>query len=273
MNIKFAFFGTDPLAYPVLETLYKVGLTPELIVTTKDIVDRKGNIISPIEKVWAKDHGIPTIENHEITGDWDVFVVASYGKILSDKLLNIPKKGVINLHPSLLPKLRGPSPMRSAILNDERETGVSIMLLDKEMDHGPILAQKKVEINQWPMRGKMIDKILGEAGAELLAEVLPKWIEEKIKPKEQDHDQATYCKMFTKSAGELNLSDDPYKNFLKFNAYDGWPGVFYFHQHGEKNIRVKITDAIYENSELKILAVVPEGKKEMPYADFLRGLN
>lgn len=178
--MKFVFFGTNPLALDILNTLFEASYTPSLIVAGQDIQTSKKTIEEPVEKQWAKEHNIPFIQPSRIDEEVldtlqhtyaDVFILASYGKILPQKLLNIPKKGVINVHPSLLPSLRGPSPMRSALLNDTKDTGVSIMLLDDKMDHGPILAQKRVSIDPWPVSGHTIDTILSKEGAELLLQI------------------------------------------------------------------------------------------------------
>lgn len=281
-NFSFVFFGTDPLAKDVLEALEKKGMLPKLIVAGRDTLDRAKNPVFPTEKSWAIERNIPVLQPEKINQEfitelsketWDVFIVASYGKILPDSLLSIPKKGVINLHPSLLPRLRGPSPMRTAILNDIRETGVSIMLLDKELDHGPLLAQKQILVTPWPMKGSELDKLLAKEGAELLADILPKWIKGEVEVKEQDHTEATYCSEFTKEDGLLDLNQNAYKNYLKICALDGWPGTYFFAEKNEQKIRVKITDAVYKDNTLTILKVIPEGKKEMSYIDFVRGLK
>ncbi len=251
-NKKFVFFGTEPLAEKTLEALSEHNFIPDLIVASRLTPE----LISNLAK-----------------SDWDFFVVASYGQILPKDILDMPRLGTINIHPSLLPKLRGPSPIRSAILNDEKETGVSIMLIDEKMDHGPILALRKIDIKNWPPSGKDLDSILASEGGKLLAEVLPKYLAGEITAKEQDHSQATYTKMFKKEDGEINLADDSYKNFLKFQAFDGWPGVFFFAQSGSKKIRVKITDAEFQNGIFVVKKVIPEGKKEMSLESFKRGYN
>ena len=280
MSIKFVFFGTDPLAKDILDTLKSGGFLPTLIVAGQDTVDNKKNIILPTEKIWAQENNIEVFQPDKITKEIieklasynaDVFIVASYGKILPNTLLALPKHGVLNLHPSLLPTLRGPSPMRSAILNDIRDTGVSVMLLDEQMDHGPLLGQKKVSITPWPQRGSIVDTTLAKVGAELLLEVLPKWIEGTLTPTEQDHTKATYCKEFKKKDGLIDLNDDAYKNYLKICAFDGWPGTYFFVSHNGRDIRVKITEADYVENKLVLKKVIPEGKKEMSYDEFKRG--
>lgn len=280
--MKIIFFGTSPLAEHVLPTLHRAGITPVLVVASKDIPVRKSNErIAPPEKVWATEHDIPCIQPSVLddvfletlkTYSADCFVVASYGRILPQALLSIPPKGVVNVHPSLLPRLRGPSPMRSAILHNEPTVGVSIMVLDAEMDHGPLLAQKIIPTPTWPMPGRALDTLLGNAGAQLLADILPQWINGTVSPIEQDHSQATYCRMFKKEDGELDIQNgNPYENYLKICALDGWPGTFFFTQRNGKTMRVLISEAHMHHGALVIDRVIPEGKKEMAYSDFLRG--
>jgi methionyl-tRNA formyltransferase len=248
-NSTFAFFGTAPLAAPVLAELANAGLMPARTIDS-------GTITQELLEELKQEK-------------WDVFVVASFGAILPKELLDIPKHGTINVHPSLLPRLRGASPMRSAILNDDKETGVSIMLLDEELDHGPLLAQKKVAISPWPPHGKALDELLAHEGGKLLARTLPLWIAGEIEAQEQNHDLATYTRKFTKEDGLLDLKDDAYQNLLKIRAFEGWPGTYAFFERSGKKIRVQILDAHLTNEKLIIDIVKPEGKKEMPYDDFL----
>jgi methionyl-tRNA formyltransferase len=247
---RFVFFGTTPLADGVLAELKKAGFEPARTIVSEKIT--------------------PELIDGLASEDWDVFIVASFGQILPKKLLDIPRRGTINVHPSLLPRLRGPSPMRSAILNDEKDTGVSIMLMDEKMDHGPLLAQKKVRIEPWPPRGKQFDELMANEGGALLARTLPLWLKGELEAQEQNHDLATYTKKFTKEDGLLDLHDDAHKNLLKVRAFDGWPGTYTFFERASKELRVQILDAHIEGNKLMIDSVKPEGKKEMLYVDFLR---
>jgi methionyl-tRNA formyltransferase len=249
-NTRFVFFGTTPLASGVLEELAYASFVPALQYESADITP------GFIEELSASE--------------WDFFVVASFGKIMPKELIEIPKRGTLNVHPSLLPRLRGPSPMRSAILNDEKETGVSIMLMDEQMDHGPLLAQKRVLINPWPPRGKELDERLAHEGGKLLAQTLPLWLAGEIEPQEQNHDLATYTEKFTKEDGLLDLSADAYQNLLKIRAFEGWPGTYARFERTGKKLRVQILEASLEGNKLLIETVKPEGKKEMRYEDFLR---
>lgn len=248
-NIRIVFFGTTPLAKGVLGELAQAGFVPERIIDSANIT--------------------PEFIEDLAREKWDVFVVASFGKILRKSLLDIPKYGTLNVHPSLLPRLRGASPMRSAILNDDKETGISIMLMDEEMDHGPLLAQKKVPIDPWPPHGKELDDRLAHEGGKLLAQILPLWMEHAIQTQEQNHDLATYSRKFEKEDGLLDLEADGHQNLLKIRAFEGWPGTYAFFERNGKQIRVQILDAHLQGNSLVIDTVKPEGKKEMPYADFL----
>lgn len=281
-KIIWAFFGTSKISVIVLEELKKRGFLPSFIVTTEDKPKGRKMIITPPEvKVWAEKEGIPYIQpkslkNEEVEKEirskipeCDLFIVVSYGKIIPQNILDIPKHQTLNVHPSLLPKLRGPSPIQSAILL-ENETGVSIMRIDSEMDHGPIISQRKIDID-WPPYEEDLEKISGQIGGEELAKIIPEWIDGKIEEKEQDHNSATYCKKIEKQDGEINFEEPSEKNLRKIRAFHIWPGAFFFYQKGDKKIRIIVKKAHLENGELVLETVIPEGKKEMSYKDFLNG--
>lgn len=275
------FFGTSDISVTVLDELKKANLVPSLIITMPDKPKgRKLVLTPPPVKVWAEINKVDFIQPEKLSGDFlniltkknfDLFVVTSYGKILKQELLDIPKYGTLNVHPSLLPKLRGASPIISAILEDEKKTGVTIILLDAGMDSGPILAQKEIGLTNWPSKASELEKILGTEGGKLLCEIIPKWINREIKPKEQNHSEATFTKKISKEDGFIDLNDNAYKNLLKIHAFEKWPGTYFFANRHNKQIRVKITDADIENGKLVIKKVIPEGKKEMLYKDFLLG--
>lgn len=280
--IKMVFFGGEPLAVPALTELEKADMTPQLIVTNPDRRGGRGlAVLPPPAKVWAEERDIPVLQPESLRDSGvlqklrsvnaDIFVVVAYSKIFPRDVLEIPKEGALNMHPSLLPKYRGPSPIRSAILHDDRETGVTIILMDEEMDHGPILAQKPVTVpkDNWPMKGRKLDALLAETGGKLLAETILKYLDGSIEPQAQEHKKATYTKKIERGDGAIDLAADDYQNFLKIQAYDGWPGMFFFAQKNGKEIRVKVTDVTYEDGQLTITRVIPEGKKEMRYADFI----
>ena len=283
-EIRFAFFGTSRIAVFVLDELKKTGLVPSLIITPPDKPKGRGLALQEcVAKTWAMKNHIEILQSEKLDGDFikllttdyelpTVCVVVDYGKILPRTVLGIPKRGFLNVHPSLLPRLRGPSPIRSAILNDEKETGVSILVVDEEIDHGPIVAQKKVAppAGGWPPHLSELEEKLMREGGKLLSQILPQWVAGEIDAHEQNHDIATYSEKIEKEDGLLDLSGNAYKNLLKIRAYEGWPGTYAFFERAGKKIRVAILDAHIENDSLAIDRVKPEGKREMSYAEFLR---
>lgn len=281
-NLKLGFFGTPKYAVWVLDELEAKGILPSLIITNPDTPQGRKMLLTPTPvAVWADARNIPvlklpSLKTPEVEAELkasgcELFIVAAYGKLIPQNILDIPKFKTLNTHPSLLPLLRGASPVRSAILQDMNPTGVTIMELTLGMDEGPILIQEEVEIpkESWPIRGNELDEILFKKGGKMLAEVLPSWINGEIAVQEQDHAQATYCTKITKEMGELDLTHDPYQNLLKIRAFDGWPGTFFFAEKNGEKIRVKVVDATIENEALVITKIIPEGKKEMDYTDFI----
>lgn len=271
--------------------LIESGLTPSLVVTSPDRpVGRKQIITPPPTKALATASGIEVFqpasfkdrESLEILtkDEWDLFVVVAYNHILPSWLIELPKHKTINLHPSLLPKLRGPSPIRTAILENVPDAvGVSVMLLDEDMDHGPILSQSPCEAikDMWPVPGPQLDQLLTLEGATLLCKTIPNWVNKTIEPQVQNHEEATYTKKFTKGSGELKLDpqklpsgDTAFDYLLKIYAFAESPGTYFMHQ----GKRVKITTAhLSEQKTLVIDRVIPEGKSEMDFTSYLQSLN
>ncbi|MDO8579615.1 MAG: methionyl-tRNA formyltransferase [bacterium] len=276
---KIAFFGTPYRAVIVLETLKQANLSPTFIVTQPDrSVGRKlVKTASPV-KIWAEKEKIPVLQPENLEdrvfletlkkGDFDVFVVVAYGKILKQKILDIPKRGVLNLHASLLPRLRGSSPIETAVLTDEKKTGVSIILLDALMDHGPIVSEREINVPNWPVSAEKLSSILCKAGGELLAETIPLWLSDKIKVREQDHEKATYTKKIKKEDGLIDFSASSYVNYLKFLAYREWPTSYFFTEKAGRKMRVIVTDATFEKGSFIIRKVIPEGRKEISFEEF-----
>ncbi len=285
-NLKIAFFGSPDIAVWVLEELEQGGIVPSLVVTNPDTPQGRKLVLTPtLVAQWAAARNIPTLKPATLKdpevlqqlqdSGCELYIVAAYGKLIPEKLLNIPKYKTLNVHPSLLPKLRGASPIRSAILNDTNPTGVSIMILTPGMDEGPLLAQEEVAIDTyaWPMRGRELDELLARKGGKLLLNVIPQWIAGAIPPIEQDATSATYCQKITKEMGQLSLDDDARTNLLKIRAFDGWPGTHFFHTKNDREIRIKVIDAeLNPDGTLHITRVIPEGKKEMSYEDFVKSV-
>ncbi|MCK4386569.1 MAG: methionyl-tRNA formyltransferase [Candidatus Pacebacteria bacterium] len=292
-KINIVFFGTPEFAADVLEELKKGGILPDLVVTAPDKpAGRKLKLTPPPVKIWADENNINTLQPQKLDGDflnqlkklpsnfcedfsdWDLFLIAAYGKIIPQTVLNLPKYGTLNVHPSLLPKFRGACPIHSAILAGEKETGVSIMLLDDEMDHGPILAQKKLtlwenSISELPTASEL-EKQLAILGGKMLADTIPKRVTGKIKAREQNHRQATYCEKLKSDDGLINFNADPKLNFRKIRAFDKWPRAHFFKSPIKNKIsnrasgkRIIIKKARLENDQLIIERILPEGEKEI----------
>lgn len=279
-SIQCAFFGVDGFSVIVLEELKKAGYLPALIVTAPDKPAGRGmRLAAPPTKIWAQENKIELFQPEKLNEDTrdkiqdtnpDIFVVASYGKIIPKDILEIPEHGALNVHPSLLPLYRGPSPIQSQILDGTPETGTTIMKMDNEMDHGPIVAQELLPdinlstVETLPSYTELRDS-LARLGGELLAETVPDWLAGNINPQEQEHEYATYTKKIAKDDGRINLKDTAEKNYRKFKAFTPWPGVYFFTDDGT---RVKITDALWQDNAFVIKKVIPEGKQEMDYKTF-----
>jgi methionyl-tRNA formyltransferase len=154
-----------------------------------------------------------------------VMVVVAYGQILRKAVLDIPLRGVLNVHPSLLPRWRGPSPIPAAILAGDAITGVSIMLMDAGMDSGPVLTQSRVPIGEQDTAGSLSQR-LAEIGADLLAETLPRWLAGEIEPQTQVSSQATTCPLLRKEDGAIDWELSATDIWRCVRAYDPWPGAF-----------------------------------------------
>lgn len=297
-EIKTVFFGTSEFSIHVLEQLITRGITPTAIVTVADRpAGRKMELTPPPLKVWATEHNMTYFQFEKLKEentiatltslDADVFIVASYGKIIPEVILNIPKDGALNIHPSLLPKLRGATPLQTSIMQDMQYTGVSIIQMDAEMDHGPVVAMHEEEVTPWPQTYPELEKYLAVKGADILANTLEDYISGELVPTEQIHENATYTKKIEKQDGLISLDDlvgdAVWNTFLKYNALYGGPGLFFFARKEEvegsvtagTDIRVKIKEASWNTAleTMEILRVIPEGKKEMSWKDFLNYIS
>ncbi|MDO8569512.1 MAG: peptide deformylase [bacterium] len=262
-KIKFVFFGSSQISDYVLEELELAGLTPLLKISS------------------AKDP-LPMEELKKLNAD--VFVVASFGKILPKELIELPKHKTLNVHPSLLPRLRGPAPIQDTILSEDEKPGVTIIRMDEKMDNGPILAQVKIPITPWPDHYRIVEEKLGRAGGKILGALLPKWVDgdppDRMNPviragiQEvlQNDSQSSYTKLIKKEDGLLNLNDKAEVNLRKVLAYSTWPGAYMFYTNKwGREIRVVVKDAIIIDGIFSPIRVIPAGKREMDWQDFLRG--
>jgi len=224
----------------------------------------------------------------------DLYIVAAYGKIIPKDILDKPGYGALNIHPSLLPRWRGPSPIQYTILNGDNETGVTIIKMDEMMDHGPIVAQQRLTISK-PVY-KELKEQLAKLGAELLLETLPKWIKGEITPIPQEDSQATYSKILKKDDGRINWRKPAEEIERMIRAFNPWPGTWTVWPSSEKICRIRIEEAdiidadapygspgyVWQTDEhplliktgrhsLSVTKLTLEGKKSTDSQSFLRG--
>ncbi len=300
MNI--VFFGTPEFSCEFLNALSKdkdIHISAVITQPDKPVGRKKIMTPSPV-KVLSRENNIPvfTPKNLKDT-DFieqltslkpDLFIIVAYGKILPKSILDIPMYGNINVHPSLLPKYRGPSPVQSAIAAGERQTGVSIMLIDEKMDHGPILAQKTIKISSTDDTESLLRKS-SDIGAPMLIESIKQLISGDLTPTKQEHDKATFCKLIKKEDGRIDWNESAAIIYAKSRAYTPWPGI-YTNWSGKtlKLHSIMISDESITNVEpgkivieggkvfigtstqpIEVLELQLEGKKRMPAKAFISG--
>ncbi|MEK7539514.1 MAG: methionyl-tRNA formyltransferase [Patescibacteria group bacterium] len=293
-KINFGFFGTPEVASETLEILKEKGFIPLFIITSPDAKKGRGLHLqaSPVA-IFAEKNNIPCLKPEKLdenfnlvvgvpngtpTTKWDLFIVVAYGKIIPEKIINMPKLGSINIHYSLLPKYRGASPVESAIRQGDTETGITIQKMKFKMDSGPIIAQKKVFILPDEKAPDLRRKLI-KIGGELLVKILPEFAAGKIKLTPQNESLASVCKKIKKEDGLVNLEKEPPSVlYNKFRAYAYWPRTFFFVRRNLgkgrfSNIRTIITDAELRDNKFVIKRVLPEGKKEIKYEDFQKLSN
>jgi len=296
--------GTPDFAVPSLEALanseYEIGA----VYTQPDREAGRGRhlVASPVKQA-AIARGLRVLQPIKLRDKESVeqlvdltpelIVVAAYGHILPREVLKLPRYGCINVHPSLLPKYRGSTPIASAIVQGEKVTGVTIMLLDEGMDTGPILRQVEVPIFDEDTTGTLTAR-LATIGAKVLLDTLPDWLTSKTEPQPQDESRATYSRQIVKEDGEINWRLTAHDLWRRVRAFDPWPGS-YTRWAGK---RLKVVKAIPLNGGKKgeagtvidlqrsspapagvitgdgvlgLLKVHLEGKKEMSATEFLLG--
>jgi methionyl-tRNA formyltransferase len=272
-NLHFVYFGTPEFSTIILDELQSAGYLPSLIITAPNRpVGRDYVMTPPPVKVWADSHDIECwqpekprdiLEKLQERKD-DMYIVASYGYLVSQKLLDIPRLGVLNVHTSLLPKYRGAAPIESAILNGDTVTGSTIMKMTLGMDEGPIITQSQFPLDR-DIHKPDLFLMLAHDGGKLLTSILPEYIAGETIPIEQNHSEASYCRKMIKSDGDITHDDDITRE-RKYRAYYGWPGTFIF----DGELRLKITDAEFDGIKFTLKKVIPAGKNEMSYQDYLR---
>ena len=239
--MRIIFFGTPDFAVPSLEALVREHEIA-LVVTQPDKPAGRGmKMTQPAVAERARQFGFEVAQPAKIRDATflkrveaigaDVAVVIAYGKILPKQLLAIPRHGFVNVHGSILPKYRGAAPIQRAIEAGETTTGVSIMRVDEELDHGPVLAIETVEIRA-DERAPSVSRGLAAIGGELLAGVLREMSRGALSETPQDHARATWAPKIAKREGLVTFSESPVSIYNRFRAFDPWPGVF-FETEGE----------------------------------------
>ncbi len=258
-KISAVFFGTDEFAGDVLKRLADAGqFNFRAIVTQPDKpVGRKKILTPPPVKVLAQEKKILAWQPDKLTDEFikklaeikaDIFIVAAYGKILPAELIELPKYKTVNLHPSILPKYRGPAPIQAALLNDDKTTGTTLMLIDEKMDHGDIISKSQITISKSD-NYITLSKKLAELSAELLINSLPDYISGRIKPQPQDHERASYTKIIRKEDGLVTSDKTAEQIYNMWRAYVVWPQVY-----GELTANAKILNVKLLDIELNDLA-------------------
>jgi methionyl-tRNA formyltransferase len=298
--LRVVFMGSPPFAVPSLEYLVLGGYEIVAVYTQPDRTGGRGKKLatSPVKQA-AEGLGLTVVQPESLKAPGavkeladfrpEVIVVAAFGQLLPKAVLELPKLGCLNVHPSLLPKFRGASPVAAAILAGEDFSGVSIMLLDEGMDSGPVLARAQVPIADSDTTASLGAK-LSLVGAGLLGEVIVGWIRGEIKPQPQDESQATYCQPITKDEGEIDWRLSAIDIWRRVRAFYPWPGCFtrwrgktlkiieatpLSPQTPAKPGEVVALDAGFGigsgDGILNILRLQLEGKQALSAVEFLRG--
>ncbi len=293
--IRVVFYGTSAFVAPCLEALVQdPSLTVVGVVTQPDRpAGRNGALTAPPMKLLAEQLKLPVFQFEQVKSDEayerlstlnaDLAVVASFGQIISQRVLDLYPRGVLNVHPSLLPTYRGAIPMTAAIRDGLRETGNTIMLMDAQMDHGPILSQTLTQLASDETTGTLSDRMFKAAAPELI-KTLHAYLDGTIKPVEQDHGNATFVKLLSREDGKLDPTTQSAEQMERLiRAYTPWPGttveykgkrlkVLKAHVVAQQNVQE--LQIVCDNESILVLdEVQPEGKKPMSGEAFLRGVR
>lgn len=306
VDMKIVFFATPDYVLPILKELFKQyhikkGEDEILAVVTQSPkkVGRKQFIERTDIDNWAYKHDIHVVYSPDEAPDADLGIVAAYGKIISDDVIKRFKYGVLNIHPSLLPKYRGASPVQAALAAGDKKTGLTIIKMDEEMDHGPIVSSFPKKINEND-NNETLRNALFEESVDFLIKLIPNYISGKITLKPQKHDEATYTRLITKEDGYINpfmvlaamegksLADEIPIGFIKnFNrkhspdtihdiirALHPWPGAWttlVVDNESNHVKRIKLISSHVEDGKLILDQVQLEGKTEVSWKQFTQG--
>jgi methionyl-tRNA formyltransferase len=298
MQYKIIFMGTPEFSVSSLEALAKSTYKISCVYTQPPKESNRGHKLnsSPIQKsaeslnlIVRSPKNLNTDEeiNFFKNINPDIVVVVAYGKLIPKRILDLPKKGFINIHASLLPKWRGAAPIQRAIINLDKETGISIMKINEELDSGPVMKKVKIKISPFDTT-ETISQKLSKIGSDNIVEVLNKIFENKVKFVEQENNFATYAKKIKKSEGKINWEDNAKNIIGKINGLNPNPGAWFEY----KKIRYKIWQASMlekksdpgtilddqftigcKDKSIKIVEIQREGKNKLLLKDFLLGMN
>lgn len=234
--MKIAFMGTPEFAVTVLEGLLNTKHEVGLVATQPDKAKNRGKKIqyTPVKEK-ALEHNIKVLQPEKVRGNEefleelkdyrpDIIVVAAYGQILPKEVLELPKYGCVNVHASLLPRLRGAAPIQRAIIEGDEETGVTIMQMSEGLDTGDMLAKESIKIGT--MNYSMLHDALAEIGARLMVHTLDLIEEGKISPEPQDDSKSSYAEMVFKQEGKIDFTRQPEAVERLIRGFDPWPGAF-----------------------------------------------
>lgn len=299
-NLKVVFMGTPTFAVPLLENLIK-ETNVILVVSQPDREkDRKGNILPTPTKKIAIDNNIEVYQPTKIRESYemitslkpDIIITCAYGQIIPEVILNCPKYGCINVHGSLLPKLRGGAPIHHAIINGDKKTGITIMYMDKQMDSGDIISQEELEILESDNLDSVYEK-MSNLGASLLIKTLPSIIEGTNKRIKQNEDEVTFGYNITKEEEKIDFSKNSKDIHNRIRGLSSIPGAYCLLD--DKRLKVyqseitnsKSTDkpgkiikidktGMYVNTNdfiIKLIDIKLEGKKKCLVSDFVNGIK
>lgn len=285
--MKIVFFGTPEYVVPLAEKLYKKYHTTRekgvvaVVTQPPKPVGRDQHIEYSALDDWAHKRGITVLHDFENIPQADLGIVAAYGRIIPQSVIDHFPNGILNVHPSLLPKYRGASPIQAAIANGETATGVTIIKMDEKMDHGNIVSSFEEEILDTDTNESLRKKLFGRT-ADFLVELIPNYINGKIRLKPQNHSDATFTKILKKEDGFIHA--DKIKAAVvkhdaaaiteidrKFRAYHPWPGIYTIINAKGEDKRLKILDLWLDGSELTIKKIQLEGKKTVNWEEFKKG--
>ncbi len=245
-KISLIFFGTEDFAAIILQGLIdSSNFEIKLVITQPDKpVGRKQELRQPPIKILAEKYGLKieqpdTLKNFNLQTDADLGVAVQYGLLIPKHILETPKHGIINIHPSLLPKYRGASPIQSVILHGETQTGITIMKMDEGLDTGPIILQKAVQIEPEQTYTTLAPKLAQIASGELTG-AIQGYVSGQIQLHLQNNAIATFCREFKREDGQIDWSKPAVKIFNQWRALQPWPGVFTEIMVGKKKIKIKI---------------------------------